>query len=68
VDWQQFVSLVIVAAAVGGLLWLKFNRRKFSFQRDTSCGCSGGGGPVNKSSIIFHARKGSPPEVRVRMR
>ncbi|HMP81389.1 MAG TPA: hypothetical protein PKA41_01630 [Verrucomicrobiota bacterium] len=67
VDWQQVISLIIVAAAVVALLWGRFRRRKFSFERDTHCGCSapksGHAGP----SIIFRARKGERPEVRVKM-
>jgi GTPase involved in cell partitioning and DNA repair len=66
-DWQQLVSLVIVAAAAGGLLSRALRRRKFSFARDTHCGCSGGN-TGQQGSIVFRARKGCRPEVVVKMR
>jgi len=67
VDWQQTVSLIIVAGAVGALLWGKFSRRKFSFQRGTRCGCPA----VTQStqnSIVFRACKGEPRQVVVKMK
>ena len=67
-DWQQLVSLVVVASAAVLLLGSKFRRRKFSFERDTNCGCAAHGQSGTKSSIIFHARKGERPEVVVKMK
>jgi len=68
-DWQQVISLAIVALAAGWLLWGRFRPRKFSFQRDAHCGCSAPGeSPAQKSSIVFHARKGERREVVVRMK
>jgi hypothetical protein len=66
-DWQQPVSLGIVAAAAGLLVWSKLRRRRFSFQRDTHCGCAAGQSPARQSSIVFRARKGERPEVLVKM-
>jgi hypothetical protein len=69
VNWQQIISLAIVALAAGLLLWGRFRPRKFSFQRDTHCGCSAPGeSSAQKSSIVFHARKGERREVVVRMK
>jgi hypothetical protein len=67
-DWQQWASLVIVAGAAVLLARGKFGRRKFSFQRDTHCGCSGHSEPAPRTSIVFHARKGARPEVVVKMK
>jgi hypothetical protein len=67
-DWQQMVSLIIVAVAGTLLAWSKLRRRRFSFQRDTPCGCAGGGREPSAGSIVFHARKGQRPEVLVRMK
>jgi hypothetical protein len=67
-DWQQMVSLIIVAVAGVSLAWSKLRRRRFSFQRDTRCGCAGVGREASAGSIVFHARKGERPEVRVRMK
>ncbi|HXP60844.1 MAG TPA: hypothetical protein VN829_10155 [Dongiaceae bacterium] len=67
-DWQQMVSLMVVAVAGISLAWSKLRRRRFSLQRDTPCGCAGAGREASASSIVFHARKGERPEVRVRMR
>lgn len=69
-DWQQTVSLAIVAAAAVLLLWGKIRRRTVQFEREVPCGCAAGASPGAglRSSIVFHARKGQRPEVRVRMR
>jgi len=65
-DWQQAVSLLIVATTAGLFLWARFRRRKFSLERDTHCGCASAGGPASKSSIVFRARKGERPQVIVK--
>ena len=67
-DWQQMVSLAIVAAAGLALAAARLRRRKFSFARDTHCGCTASPGSASQSLIVFRARKGGRPEVRVRMR
>ena len=67
-DWQQWVSLMIVAAAAALLVGTRFRRRKFSFERDTHCGCTAVPQAGPQSSIVFRARKGERPEVRVKMR
>jgi hypothetical protein len=67
-DWQALVSLLIVAAAAGLLLRGRFHRRKFSWQRDTACGCSGVATGSPQSSIVYRARKGRRPEVLIKMK
>lgn len=67
VDWQQAISLVIVALAAGGFLFARWRRRKFTFARDTHCGCSSHVGEA-PPAITFHARKGQRPRVTVRMK
>jgi hypothetical protein len=67
VEWQQTVSLIIVAGAAGALLWSRFGRRKFSFERDTHCGC-GTATQTTQNSIVFRARKGEARRVVVRMK
>ncbi len=67
-DWQQLVALVIVAAAAVALLGRRFRRRKFSFARDTHCGCVAVQDSSPQSSIVFRARNGERPEVLVKMR
>ncbi len=67
-DWQTLGSLLIVAATAGLLLWGRFGRRKFSFQRDTHCGCSAIPSSAPQSTIVFRARKGARPEVLVKMK
>jgi hypothetical protein len=67
-DWQQLVSLTVVGFAVVLMARGRFRRRKFSFERDTHCGCVAVPDSSSQSSIVFHARKGSRPEVVVRMR
>jgi len=65
-DWQQLVSLAIVGIAAGALLWSRFRPRKFSFHRDTHCGCSAGSQSGPQQSIVFRARKGERPQVLVK--
>ncbi|HVV02367.1 MAG TPA: hypothetical protein VHH88_13450 [Verrucomicrobiae bacterium] len=68
-DWQQITALAIVAGTAVLLLARKTRRRKFSLEKDTPCGCSAQGiSGAQKSSIVFHARKGAKPEVLVKMR
>jgi hypothetical protein len=67
-DWQQLVSLVVVASAAVLLLGSKLRRRKFSFVRDTHCGCAARQGSSPQSSIVFRARKGERAQVIVNMR
>jgi len=68
VDWQQPVSIVIVAVAAGALIWRRFRRRKFSSQRDTHCGCSAAGSQRDAPTILFKVRKGERPEMLVRVK
>jgi hypothetical protein len=67
-DWQQLVALLIVATAAVLLVWGRVRRRKFKFGRDTHCGCSAPGATAPQSSIVFHARKGEPTRVVMKMR
>lgn len=69
VNWQQIISLTIVALAAGLLLWGRLRRRRFSFRRDLPCGCSSGReSAAQQGSIVFRARKGERREVIVKMR
>jgi hypothetical protein len=67
-NWKQAVSLTIVAVVAGLFVWGRLRRRKFSFERDTHCGCAAQGQSGPKSSIVFHARKGERPAVMVKMK
>ena len=66
-DWQQVLSLGIVAATALAFAVARWRRRKFIFQRDTHCGCQAGG-MVERSSIVYAAKKGERPRVIVKMR
>ena len=65
-DWQQTVSLLIVAATVGVFLRARLRRRKFTFDRNTHCGCSTSGQSAPEGSIVFHARKGERRQIIVK--
>ena len=65
-DWQEATALLIVAATAAAFAWRKFRPRKFSFQRDTHCGCSSSAADQAPPSIMFHARKGGRSEITVR--
>jgi hypothetical protein len=62
-DWQQAAALSIVAATALVFVMARLRRRKFSFGRDTHCGCSQS--PAT-GTILFHARKGERPKIVVR--
>jgi hypothetical protein len=67
-DWQQAVSLGIVAVTAAGFGVARWRRRKFDFTRDTHCGCVGARAGGVKGSIVYHARKGGRPRIIVKMR
>jgi len=67
-DWQQLVSLFIVAAAAVGLVGSKLRRRRLRFDQAGHCGCSTVVGSFPQTSIVFRARKGKRPEVLLKMR
>ena len=67
-QWQQMVSLAIVGVAGALLIWGRFRRRKFSFARETHCGCSAAAELPTQSSILFHARKGELPQIVVKIK
>jgi hypothetical protein len=63
-DWQQIAAFVIVGATAGAFLAAKLRKRKFSFARDTHCGCASPAG--SKNTIVFHARKGERAQIIVK--
>ena len=67
-DWQQLVSLSIVGITGCAFMWSRFGRRKFSFARDTHCGCAAAGGQVPQHSVVYRARKGERPQVVIKFR
>jgi hypothetical protein len=67
-NWQQAVSLGIVAATAAILARAKLRRRKFSLARDTHCGCTAMSQSTSGSSIVYRARKGERPQVLVKMK
>ena len=68
VDWQQITALFIVAGAAVALVWGRVHRRRFSFERDSHCGCSAANNSTAQGSIIFRARKGERPQVLMKMK
>jgi hypothetical protein len=65
-DWQQVTALGIVGVTAGLFLRAKLRRKAFSFARDTHCGCSAPSGTSARGSIVFSARKGQRPVIRVK--
>jgi len=68
-DWQEVTALVIVGATVGAFVWGRVRRRhrRFSFERDTHCGCSNDDAS-SAPSVVYRARKGERPEIVVRLK
>jgi hypothetical protein len=67
-DWQEATALAIVAATAGGFAWTRMRRRRFSFERDTHCGCAAQPASGAAGSILYRARKGERPKVIVKMK
>jgi hypothetical protein len=65
-DWQKIAALGVVAATAGLFLWAKLRPRKFSFERDTHCGCASAHSAGSKASIVFSARKGARAKIIVK--
>jgi hypothetical protein len=68
-DWQKIAALTAVAgtaAVFAARVWPR--RRKFSFERNTHCGCGSAGPAGAGNSVVFHARKGERARVIVKMK
>jgi hypothetical protein len=68
-DWQTIAALTVVAVTATVFAvnsWPR--RRKFSFERDTHCGCGSAGQAGARNSVVFHARKGERSQVIVKMK
>jgi hypothetical protein len=68
-DWQKIAALAVVAGTVGVFLTRAWpHRRKFSFERQTHCGCGSAALAAAGHSVVFHARKGERARVIVKMK
>jgi hypothetical protein len=65
-DWQKIASFVVVGVTVGAFVGAKLRKRKFSFERDTHCGCAVT--PGRQESIVFQARKGERGRIILKSR
>jgi len=64
-DWQAMTASAVVAATAAIFIHSWLRPRKFSFKRDTHCGCASAA-PGN--SVVFRARKGQRSEVIMKMK
>lgn len=67
-DWQQSVSLVIVAAATVLLLRGTLRRGKPALGPRGCCTVAGGAAASRQETVVFRARKGERPEIRVKLK
>jgi len=68
-DWQRIAALAVVAGTASVFLARAWpGRRKFSFERQTHCGCGAAGQAGARNSVVFHARKGQRAQVIVKMK
>jgi hypothetical protein len=67
-DWQETTALLIVAATAALFGMARLRRRRFSFERDTHCGCVSPSRSGSAGSILYKARKGCVPQVIVKMK
>ncbi len=63
-NWQTPAALGVVALTAAILLWRRFRPRKFSFHRDTGCGCSSPG--VRPPTVVVAGKRGERPTVTVK--
>jgi len=66
-DWQQAVSLCIVATTAVLLVGGGLRRRTIGSKRGNACGCAAAGSGVRGESMVFRARKGARPEIVVKL-
>jgi hypothetical protein len=64
-NWQQIVSLLIVATTAALFLRARLQRPKFSFARATHCGCGSQRSARPQPSVILRKRKGGPAQIIV---
>lgn len=61
-NWQQPAALGLVALTAGIFLWRRFRPHRFSFHKDTACGCVSPSGPP-PPGLIVRGRRGERPRV-----
>jgi hypothetical protein len=66
VDWQQLAALIIVGTTACAFVASKLRRRRFTFQRDTACGCGSAPNLGVPQTICYSARKGERPKITVK--
>jgi hypothetical protein len=66
VDWQQSLSLGIVAVTAGLFIAARIRRRRDPLKRHSPCGCAGSSQCAPKQGIIYRGRKGERPEMVIR--
>ncbi len=66
-DWQQAVSLCIVAATAVLVVGGRFRKRTIGSRRGNPCGCAAAGSGGRGESMVFRARKGARLEIVVKL-
>lgn len=65
-DWQRITALAIVGLTVGVYVWRFLRRyvgpRRFSFEKDTHCGCVSPSGP-RPPGLIIRGKRGERPVI-----
>jgi hypothetical protein len=65
-DWQQWTALLIVGVTACIFALRLARPRKFTWKRETKCGCSSAGDLNAKQTLRFSARKGARPQIIVK--
>jgi hypothetical protein len=66
-DWQEMVALGLVAMTVVFWSWRAWRSHRAPLRNLHACHCPPGSATPG-GSIVFHARKGERPQVRVKFR
>lgn len=62
-DWQQPVTLGIVAVTAGIFLWRAVRPARYRLRKGVPCGCVGPRGGPKAPGLVVHSRRGEVPQV-----
>jgi hypothetical protein len=67
--WQEPIALTMVAMTGGFFLWHYLRPKRWNARRSNPCGCGSGSSQVApRHSVVYHVRKGSRPQIIIKMK
>jgi len=65
-NWQTPIALAVVALTAAIFAWRRFRPRRFSFAKDTPCGCVSPKGGVRPPGYVIEGKRGELPRVTLK--